>query len=401
MHARDRVLQGPARLVGVAHEAVRKGGRAAVAVARAAARAALDVLEDEVVQGHGDHEASTHVGPVGGADDGVVDHALGRHVARAHEAHVAGARAARVAEREDGHGVAHDGHACALEVRRRVARDLGEARGRGRQSLGARRPRDATHVRAARALRRLHGLDLHGAAVDAQGQARVVDGVPEGVEGRQPLGPLERDGAGVLEDKVALGRAEDLRGVVHDELVELLVKVVEALPDALVHHDGHGELVGGVDVLDGLALEGHARRERVERRLARGDELEGRLGRHRVDVADAIAGLHELEADAIAPLGRQRLDNASRPAHFFGWMTTVGQMTGFTWSVDGQLTGRFVWIGFRLPVHTFGSPTPLSGPLDDFGVVSSTSNELTQERPQQTDRILRWFASVNKGMINL
>jgi len=173
-----------------------------------------------------DHETPTDVGPVGRADDGVADDALGGHVARPDEAHVTGSDALRVAEREDGKRVSHDGHAIALEVVGRVASDLGKARGGGGKCLGARRPGHAANVHAARALGGLDGLDFHRAAADAKRKARVVQWLAHGVDGRQPLGALERDGAGVLAKVVGLGGAKELIAVLEQELVEFGVKVI-------------------------------------------------------------------------------------------------------------------------------------------------------------------------------
>lgn len=330
---RERLLDRLARLVRVAPEAVGKLLLAAAAVARAAV-VALHILKDDVVNYQRDHEAAAHVGPVGRADDGVADDALGGHVARAHEAHVAGSGALHVAECVDGQRVAHDGHAVAREVGGRVARDLGEARGGGRKRLDARRPDHAANVLATRTLGGLHGVDLHGAAVDAQRKARVVDGLARGVDGRQPLGALERDGAGVLAEVVGLGGAEKLVAVLEQELVELGVEIVEAIPDALVDLDGKHELVGRVDGGERGALKRHLGRVGAKRRLVRGDELERGLGGHRVDIADAVARLHELEADVTRPHRRQRLDNARRPAHFL--------VDDDGWSADGRLTELLV-----------------------------------------------------------
>jgi len=82
-----------------------------------------------------------------------------------------------------------------------------------------------------------------------------------------------------------------------------------------------------VDAAEGRALKGHFGRKSAQRGLAHRNELERRLSGKRVDIADAVARLHELKAHATAPCRRQRLDNTRRPAHFFLCVTTVGQLT--------------------------------------------------------------------------
>lgn len=320
-----------ASLMRVAHKAIGLEALLVAAAGRAAAaRARVAVLEDDMLGGQRDHEAAADVGPVGGPEKKVVDDDVAAHIARPDEAHVARARATAEGEArwQVRQCVAHDGHALALEVGGRVACDHGEARGLGWKRRGAGGPYGALDVGAARAVGGDHGLDLHRAAVDAKLEAAIVKRLAAGVNRREALRALERDGAWVLFKVLALGRAKELDAVLDKEAVELGVERVEAGPGALVELDRERQLVGVLDGGERGALHGHVHGESLERVVAGRDELVRGLVGHRVDVADAVAGLHELEADVVAPVARQRLDGAtSRVTHFFRCMTAVGQMT--------------------------------------------------------------------------
>jgi hypothetical protein len=54
-----------------------------------------------------------------------------------------------------------------------------------------------------------------------------------------------------------------------------------------------------------------------------------------------------------------------------------------------------------VPTPLFATPVSSTTRLGIDGEVGSTSNEVTHDRPQQTDRMRLWFAALNAGTKNL
>lgn len=141
-----------------------------------------------------------------------------------------------------------------------------------------------------------------------------MHGLAHRVDRREALCALERDGARVLAQVVRLDGPKKLSAVLEQELVKEVVEFVETLPHALVHLDGERELVGEVDARERRALKGHLHGKALERGEVRRHKLERRSRHHRVNVADAVARLHELEGHAALPCHRKVLDVG---VHFF------------------------------------------------------------------------------------